>query len=127
DLMFTECVTAAGLVTGRPVVVPNVSTDGMVDVAHLSSCNAPRQMPLDTLDKPRPMTRLLRGLSAVGKDMVRSNFVTLGLTTGRIPPHTFMDKGKFSSSKPRNTWAQQQKSLLLPQPAPSSSPLLKQK
>src|SRR5690606_4767782 len=58
DLMFTECVTAAGLVTGRPVVVPNVSTDGMVAVAHLSSCNAPRQMPLDTLNKPRPMNRL---------------------------------------------------------------------
>ncbi len=114
DLIFTECVTTASLVTGRPVMVPNISTDGMIAVAHLGLCNEPRQMPLNTLNKPRPMNRFLRGLSALGKDMVRSNFVTLGLTTGRIPPHTFMDKGKFSSFRPRSAWAQQQRSLFLP-------------
>lgn len=105
DLLYTECITNAGLVNVKPVVTPKIITDGLIAVAHVNSCESPRQMPLRE-ERPPKVSRFARGLSALGKDFVRSNIVTLGFTAGRVPPHAIW--GKSSPEKQRALWAEQQ-------------------
>lgn len=109
DLMYTGCVTSASLIKTKPVKVPDVETDGHVAVAHLNSCADPRPMPIAP-PEPRRLSRFVRGFSALAKDMVRSNLVTLGFTTGHLPPQTFL--GRSSPEKQRALWAEQQAGLL---------------
>lgn len=110
DLLYTECVNEAGLINIRPVVIPDVTTDGQVAIAQVNACTAPRHMPVHS-QKQRQISRFARGMSAFSKDLVRSNIVTLGLTAGRIPPYTLL--GKDSPEKQRNAWAEQQQMRLL--------------
>lgn len=108
DLMFTGCVASAALVKVKPVHVPGVHTDGLVAVANVDSCMLPRPMPLAE-PQQKQMSRFTRGFTALVRDVVRSNPVTLGFTTVHVPPQTFL--GRPSPGKQRSLWAEQQASL----------------
>ncbi len=105
DLLFTGCVDSAGLVergihttVSKTESIP-VTTDGRVAIIQMSDCLKPTNVPARVVAHVPAGSRALRAFGHVGKDMFRSNFVTLGYHLTRL---TTAVKG-FVISKPIDT------------------------
>jgi hypothetical protein len=109
DLLYTGCVEATSLVDVIPLDTPEFITDGAVAGIRLNSCDEPRAMVVASASKPSG-NAFYRGLKAICKDAVRSNFGNIAVTGAHAPPQALASRP--ASANHREVWAQQQSSLL---------------